>query len=177
MPQREQWRRIPNTNGRYWVSSEGRVRTNNSNSYAMLLKTYKKARYNKAGEINRYYLAVSLCNSNNVRKLYTVSRLVAQAFLFDFNRSSYLLHKDGDYQNCRVDNLIVMTKSNVASLSGYSSKRSRAVRLTYEDGVFAEFRSVRSAAKAIPCSYQTLLDYIAAKRKNSVLDQIKVSIV
>lgn len=74
---------------------------------------------------------------------------------------------DGDETNCDIRNLRLISKRQAGQLSGPLS-RSKAV-IVSAFGRDKRYRSVREAAKALYCSYQTLLDYLSKKVKNSAL--------
>lgn len=170
-PQREQWRRIPRTKGRYWVSNKGRVRRVYRN-YAHLMASYDKPRRNKRGEINRFYLAVTLRLPDKGRHA-SLNRLVAEAFMPDFDASLCIVHADGDFRNCCIHNLVQITRSDVGSAAGYSRKVAKPVLIT-SGGRTQRYRSIREAAKAIPCSYQTVMDYASGATRKSVLDGMTI---
>lgn len=90
----EQWKTIPNTDGRYEVSNLGRVR---SNRQRRIILTLTK-------QISGYlYAMVEL--SNGKQKNCRVNRLVAEAFLPNPNSLPDVNHKDGNKENNHVSNL------------------------------------------------------------------------
>lgn len=106
-------------------------------------------------------------------KEYSVAKLVATYFIPNphQHKNTYII--DGDSKNLTHKNIRWISKSEAGRLTGYMSK-SKPVRVRkkyYKE--FMEFRSVRSAAKNLNVSYQTLLDYIkrSTRPKNSVLKQ------
>lgn len=104
-----------------------------------------------------------------------VKHLVAQAFLPDYRGlNSNVLHKDGNIRNCRADNLIIVPKSQVAKITG-AKARSQAVSVIDGNKTEMTFSSIRKAAIYLNCSYQTLLDYMNGKSKNSVLDGFTIT--
>lgn len=124
-------------------------------------KTYKESMatpYLKHGK-----LTVKVNNREFVLK-----HLVAKAFIKSYKKGLSVIHKDGNFRNCAADNLIVMTKQELGRLTGGESRRQAVV----VDG--EKHYSIRAAAKALHCSYQTLLDYMDGKVKNSVLNGTKV---
>lgn len=102
---KEIWKDIPQDT-RYMVSSFWRVKRK---AYIKLWKT-GKIRYQKPDKVlspvKWKYLRVSL-NKN----LYSVHRLVAQAFLWlDYNKKeTYVCHKDDNTSNNNINNLFLWT--------------------------------------------------------------------
>jgi len=102
------------------------------------------------------------------QKEYLVKHLVAKVFIKGYRKSMSVCHKDGNPKNCAVDNLLVLTKEELGKITGGDSRRKPVMANC------VEYYSVRDCAKALNCSYQTLLDYLAGKVKNSVLDGIDI---
>lgn len=102
------------------------------------------------------------------RKEYILKHLVAKAFIDGYKKGLSVTHKDGNFKNCAVDNLVVFTKEELGKLTGGDSKRKPVIA----NG--NEYYSVRDCAKSLNCSYQTLLDYLSGKVKNSVLSGVDV---
>lgn len=82
---------LKDTNGLYQVSNFGRVRNNKNN--------IKTSNLYKNG-----YLYVDLYKYNK-RKRKLIHRLVAEAFIPNFNNCPQINHIDGNKQNNRIDNL------------------------------------------------------------------------
>lgn len=97
----EIWKDIEGYNGKYQVSSWGRVRNAERGS---ILTPYK----NKKG-----YLKVGLCVSGRKSpKKYRVNRLVAKAFIENPKGLPQVNHKDGNKENNSVTNLEWITNSD-----------------------------------------------------------------
>lgn len=93
----EIWKPIKGYEGLYEVSNLGRIKSLNYNHTGKekILKPTK----------DRYgYLQVTLCK-NNIKKQYTVHRLVAEAFIDNPDNLPQVNHKDENKQNNNVDNL------------------------------------------------------------------------
>jgi hypothetical protein len=103
----EQWRAIRGYEGRYEVSSAGRVRSltfNNGKVRDRPLAAPRILRYSFVGT-DKTYRAVCLC-AGGVKRTATVHRLVARAFLGDPPREGALVrHLDGNPLNNEVTNL------------------------------------------------------------------------
>lgn len=149
---------------KYFVSNQGYVLSVSPKSY----KEHKLSGYIKQGRVNAPYV-IKLGDKEKC-----VKHLVAQAFIPEYKGTqSNILHKDGNKKNCRVDNLIVVPKSQVAKLTGPQS-RSQKIVVTDHQGKKTVYSSIRKAANSLNCSYQTLLDYINGRYKKSVLDGYKI---
>lgn len=95
----EDWREIPNTQGRYYISSLGRVRGPGG------VKTLK---HNTSG-----YLATDIYEKGSPsgkKRRYLVHRLVACAFIPNPYGKPEVNHKDGNKTNNQVENLEWCTK-------------------------------------------------------------------
>ena len=149
---------------RYYVSNQGYVLSVSGKSY----KEHRLTGYVKQGRKNAPYV-IKIGQQEKC-----VKHLVAQAFLPDYKGSKrVILHKDGNKKNCRADNLIVVSKRQVNQITGPLS-RSQKVIVTDNQGHEAVYSSIRKAATALNCSYQTLLDYIHGRYKSSVLESYRI---
>lgn len=95
----EEWREIKGTNGKYYVSNMGRVKSIKSNGDELILKLYG----GKSG-----YLTFNLY-INSKPKTTAIHRVVAEAFLGENPDNLYVNHIDGDKTNNRLDNLEYVT--------------------------------------------------------------------
>lgn len=108
----EQWRDVPDYEGLYQVSDQGRV-----------LKCQTGRIFKAEPKVSRYPL-VQL-EKDGVRKGHRVHRLVARAFLGECPQNMVVNHIDGNRQNNRVDNLEYCTQvenSHHASFIGLRGK-------------------------------------------------------
>lgn len=97
------------------------------------------------------------------QKEYTLKNLVARHFVDGYRDGDYVEVVNGDPFNCAAKNLRLYSKAEHGKRSGY---RSRSQKIA-ANGI--EYRSVRECAKALHCSYQTVLDYMNGSVKHSVL--------
>lgn len=88
----EIWREIKEYNGRYYVSTYGRLKS-----------LYKGVRIIRPGNTNGY-LSVGLYN-NTIRKTHTIHRLVGIYFIPNPDNLPQINHKDFNRSNNHVDNL------------------------------------------------------------------------
>ena len=93
-----------------------------------------------------------------------LKNLVAEHFIECWSPGCPVECIDGNPLNCDKRNLRVYSKQEHGANTGWKS-RSQAVII---NGV--EYRSIREGAKAVHASYQTILDYLSGKVKNSCLD-------
>ena len=94
---KEIWKDIKNYEGHYQVSNLSRVKSLNYNHTG-------KEKILKLNKDKDGYLQVTLCK-NNIKKVYKVHRLVAQAFIPNPNNLPQINHKDENKTNNNVDNL------------------------------------------------------------------------
>lgn len=95
----EEWREIPETGEKYFISSYGRV----------LSLCYDRIRFLKpflCGKANNQYLYVELSGYG----LFSINRLVATAFCEKPPAAVEVHHKDRNPLNNRADNLVWLTK-------------------------------------------------------------------
>lgn len=94
----EIWRDIKGYEGIYQVSNFGNVKrlVGFGCRNERIRKTFKKKKYP--------YLRVNLCK-NNIHQIFSIHRLVAEAFIPNPNNLPEVNHKDENVQNNRVDNL------------------------------------------------------------------------
>ena len=116
----EIWKDIVGYEGIYRISNQGRV----------MSLWYGKTRIMAGRMGNRGYIHVSLYK-NKRTKTFLVSRLVAQHFLPDWDKSLQVDHINGVRTNNHVDNLRMVTHSQ--NLKSYSKKI---------EGVTSKFRGV-----------------------------------
>lgn len=92
-PTLEQFKMIPCYEGRYMVTTWGRVYNVNRKQF---VKPY---------EHHKGYLRVDLYNSDGKKKHHKLHRLVAEAFIPNPLNKPQVNHKDGNPRNCSVTNL------------------------------------------------------------------------
>lgn len=140
----------------YYVSTKGYV-YNRSKKTGQLIKRLKTYIHKRAA-------VVSIKPLNNPR----LKRLVWKAVYGELTEDDHIQCIDGNELNCNIENLRKIPKAEAARIYGPRS-RSQTVIVEYR-GKKTEYSSVRKAAKALHCSYQTLLDYLTPKKvKKSVL--------
>jgi hypothetical protein len=147
----EIWKDIPNTNGQYMVSNQGKV------------MTIKTGRILTPCIDERGYERVCLFKADRNRR-YKVHRLVAIAFLPNPHGKEQVNHKDGNKRNNCTDNLEwVSNEENMhhSRVNGLhdghkrfcESKKKRIVATHIESGKETVFDSILSAKKTIGTSH------------------------
>lgn len=105
---KEEWRPVVGYEGRYEVSSLGRIRR-----VKIIVPSMKK----------HDYMQVSLVDGDGVRKSLRLHRIVAEAFLPNPEGKPQVNHKDEDPENNRADNLEWATAEENTN---YGSRTARA---------------------------------------------------
>ena len=101
----EIWKEIPGFDGRYMVSSIGRVASLSFPITAGRLHYSRKPHLLKPTRFANGYYGVNLTYDKNRFKRINVHRLVAEAFLPNPEHLPHINHKDEDKSNNSVDNL------------------------------------------------------------------------
>ena len=166
----EIWKDIVGYEGKYQVSSFGKVRALRYKRGKMKEMTLK--------DNGRGYQRVHLTNSNGKDRKVFVHRIVAMAFLGNVENLE-INHIDGDKKNNKVDNLEICNrlenirhsfrclgrKSWAKGKSGLAAPRSKpVVALTLQNDVIAETDTVTGMAKRMRVSNKSILD-VLKKRK------------
>ena len=123
----EIWKPIKSLNNIYEVSNLGNVR---SIDRIDKLGRHKKGKVLSKKIFNTGYEYVSIF-ANNKKQNKTIHRLVAEAFIDNFDSNLVINHKDGNKQNNCVNNLEVVTqKENIKhSWEHKLSKRTRCKKI------------------------------------------------
>ena len=168
----EIWRPIKGYEGRYEVSSYGRVRSTNRQF------TRKGYIVNIRGKVlspgtncDGGYLFVNLCRPGFKRKGFYIHRLVAAAFLSNPDNLKEVNHKDRNTQNNNVSNLEWCTRQYNTTYLDAHKKRGVALRrpiLVYNpnETLYREFESCEDAALHFGVLKDTIYRYLAGKHKN-----------
>lgn len=167
MQENEIWKNIPKYNGYYSVSNMGRIRSNSR----LICKsdgnnqTIKERILNQNSNGNGY-MCVYLC-VNRKKKMFTVHRLVANAFVLNPKGKPTVNHKNGIKNDNRSENLEYNTisenikhaydnglrKSYMKGKFGIKSVNSRPVLQYSKDGIL-----INTFAGQMEASRETLID-------------------
>lgn len=93
----EIWKQIEGYNGKYEISSYGRVKSYAQDTINGKIKTGNRTK--------KGYLSILLYGENGEKKWYPIHRLVAQAFIPNPNNYSQVNHIDENKENNHVENL------------------------------------------------------------------------
>lgn len=111
----EEWRDIQGYEGLYQVSNNGRVkRVGHSVKYKNGVEHFYKERMLSPNLQNTGYLTVTLCSTEGQR-IFSIHRLVAEAFIPNVSNAPQVNHKDGDKTNNNVENIEWCTASENSS--------------------------------------------------------------
>ena len=140
----EYWKEIKGTDGKYFVSNYGRVKSYVKYSDGRLLKPFK---------INSGYLSIDLGNI----KRYTVHRLVAETFIDNPLNYREVNHIDGDKLNNSIDNLEWCSpKMNMKHASDSLNMNKKRIVAMNGSCSIAVFESLKDAVITIGANYSSL---------------------
>jgi len=155
----------------YEISNQG-ILKKYLKDVALVLRPYRKKIWNKSKTKYRYHLFVKMHGTEGM-KYVKLAKIVATAFIRSTD-NLYIHHIDGNYKNCRADNLELLEKSKHGILTGYQKSQSKEIQLLDEKGnVIKEYRSSRTAAKALYVSYQTILDICHGRIKKEAIVNVR----
>lgn len=150
---KETWKDIPGYEGRYQVSSLGRVRTDSGKIMSLELT-------------QRGYFRVELW-SDHSRKRFKVHRLVAIVFIPNPKNLPQVDHINGDKTDNRVENLRWV--SNIQNCGFNNKKKSsrRPVLIIGRDGAKDVYPSISAAARAMGVSRYGVMAVLNGTQKTT----------
>ena len=162
----EVWKDCKGYEGKYQVSSQGRI-------WSVVSQHYLKQRIMPTG-----YCEVGLYAKNGKMKKEYVHRLVALAFIDNSNNFPVVNHLNGIKTDNRVENLEWTTqKGNVKhaydnnlgnfqeNLAKIQQARQKTYSVYYDGNLIGQYRGMQAAAEAVGCSTRTIADCISENRK------------
>ena len=166
----EVWKDCKGYEGRYQVSSQGRI-------WSIVSQRYLKQTITSGG-----YCKVGLIAKNGKEKKERIHRLVAIAFIDNPNNFPVVNHLNGIKTDNRVENLEWTTvKGNTKhaydnNLGNFQEKlaenleKARQVNLRmysvyYDGNMVGQYKGVQAAAAAVGCSETTVMKCIRENRK------------
>lgn len=127
----EIWKCINGYDGKYQISSNGRVRSLNFN------KTEETVILKQSSDTYGYK-QVTLYK-NGKRKTYKVHRLVAETFISNPNKYPQVNHKDENKENNSVKNLEFCTEQYNINYGTRNERVSKELKEKYNDGTFSMY--------------------------------------
>lgn len=103
-----------------------------------------------------------------------LSHLIGSLFLKDYYPGCLIGFKDNDPNNLAVPNMFVYSYKEHGLKTGYKAKSMPVV--IEKNNKRVTHRSVRSAAKTLNVSYQTLSDHLNGTVVHSVIDDLNVNV-
>lgn len=157
---REEWRPVVGYEGRYEVSSLGRVRR-----VKIIFPSKKK----------HGYMQVSLVDKAGVRRSLRLHRIVAEAFIPNPEGKPQVNHRDENPENNRADNLEWATAAENTNYGGRTERAaakngSKTPILQIEPGTFkiiAEYPGQSAAARATGISLASINACLRGKQRRA----------
>ena len=145
--QPEEWKPIPGYEGKYEVSSYGRVKSYQLDSNGRILSP---------GNSGNGYKIVILCKDKK-RKNYMIHRLVAEAFIPNPSKFPQVNHKDENKQNNYVENLewcnSIYNNRYGTRLQKVAEKLGKSIlQLDKQGNIIKEWPSISKASKCLSVS-------------------------
>lgn len=136
----ERWRPVRGFEGRYEVSSEGRVRKAWTGARKpLLLKAYRKRNYDRQLHVTLFRSDGSYCKR-------PVLKLVAEAFL-DMPEGMRAVHKNGMVYDNRVGNIALMTDRDIGRNIAWKFKRRPVIKINRAGEIVECYCSAREAGR------------------------------
>lgn len=163
----EQWKIIPEANGKYEVSNLGQIR---NVGYLDSIGRYHAPKVIKQGEKSNGYMICALGRS--IKNKY-VHRLVARAFIYTPDTSLHINHKDGNKQNNRADNLEWVTRSQNDLHKKRNIEIFRYPVLDTETGIYYANAAEAYEHSNIKYSYGLFKDRLTGTRRRNTTKYIR----
>lgn len=150
----EAWYDIPGYDGKYQINFYGQVKRVLKNNKFKILSGYVKSSNRR--------LVVKLNGKER-----TVLSLMRDTFIGELPRGYVLYHKNGILTDPELNNIGIITRSELGKLTGTWNDCSFPVVKINSDGEIVDFyKSAREAGRKNYMSYQTIMDRVNGKVKS-----------
>lgn len=168
----EIWKDVPQFEGKYQVSNLGRVKSLDRMRY-LRAGVYGKHKgglliHNKSGR----YETVSMIHKSGKKKTCLVHRLVANAFISNYENKQTVNHKDGNKSNNNADNLEWMSieeNNNHAlssGLNGFCGNKNYNSKIVLDTATGIFYECTREAAEAKGLNPNCIISSLNGRRPN-----------
>lgn len=170
MNTKEEWRSIKGYEGKYEVSSFGRVKS--LSRFKCLLHGKEKNTHEKILKFDQHkngYLFVHLYN-NGSKRAYSVHRLVAEAFIPNTRSLPQINHIDGDKTNNNTDNIEWCTakENNLHSARVLHLECGVAIKQFDENGFFIkEYANTGIASEETGVNRSSICSCLIGRQKHA----------
>lgn len=165
----EIWKDIPGYEGRYQVSSLGRVKSFNYYGHKGVEKILKQ-------NLNKGYYSIKLCK-NDVIKRFTIHRLVYMTFKGEIPNGLQVNHIDEDKSNNHIENLNLMspkentnwgTRNERARKANTNGKCSKIIlQFDKQMNFIAEWPSTREIQRQLNIFHNSIIKCCKGKLKSA----------
>lgn len=172
---KELWLPIVGYEGLYEVSNLGNTRALskfiNHSKYGYKRRVYGKILTPRVNLKRNGYLELSITDANGVKKNCKVHRLVAEAFIPNFNKHPQVNHKDFNPANNKVENLewcdpnynVNYSKHRRKNMKGLHGRKIEAYDMN--GNLVGTYGTVREAARQLNCFGQNICSILRGKGK------------
>lgn len=159
-----EWKPIPGYDGRYEASFLGQIRRIYKIKPPRILSQYEKSGERHGSR----RLFVKLTRKGETGKEMNVAQMVYLTHVGKIPNGFVVVHKNGSFADNCVNNLILMSKSELGQKYGIRSKKKSVIKMSGGGEVVEIYYSAREAARRNYMSYQTVIDRCNGVVKKSI---------
>lgn len=159
-----EWKPIPGYDGRYEASFLGQIRRIYKTKPPRILSQYEKSGERHGSR----KLFVKLTRSGETGKEMNVAQMVYMTHIGTIPDGLVVVHKNGSFVDNCVNNLILMSQTELGRKYGIRSKKKSVIKMSGSGEVVEIYCSAREAARRNYMSYQTVIDRCNGVIKKSV---------